>query len=153
VNPSPVPAAFCCIRSGSALTLGRRADSSLPRGDVEDPWSRSKAAHDGSWRGAGAAAGTRAYLRKKFCSEEAEAVGTAPAMAAPHLTTKTIAWSSEKNYPRGLIAFPVRCSARSAPCSSPSPVALLPPGGSPGPLAFCDGTELSRETSTYGRWG
>lgn len=119
VNPSLVPVAFFCVRSCSTLTLGRGTDSSLPRGDVEDPWSRSRAASDVSWHSAGAAAGTRPYLRKNYALTRGRqtAVGMAPAMAAPHLTasdtSKTTAWSSEENYPRGII-----CSASEFLCSS-----------------------------------
>lgn len=83
VNPSLVPAAFFDVRSCSALTPGRGTDILHPWGHVEVPWTGSRAAHDVSWRSAGAAAGTRAFSKKNLYPEKEEAVGAAPVSLGP----------------------------------------------------------------------
>lgn len=119
VNPSLVPAAFFYIQRCSALALGRGTDISHPWGHVQVPWSGSRAAHDVSWRSAGAAAGTRAFLRKKYVLKRRklwEQLQLRPLLISPPATSLELT----KIVPEEVFALVVHSGARPAPCSGPA---------------------------------
>lgn len=137
VNPSPIPAAFCweLFKSHPEKKDGQLA----PMARHRNPWSRSRAAHDGSWNSC--------LSEGKSCSEQEEVVGTAPALTAPHPsasdTSKSRAGSGE-NDPKGIV-----CSAFLVPAPWP----CSPQEASLNIFVFYGGIDLPCETSPCVGWG